>query len=100
MLLLITLSAEAYQERNLLQKQTNVQTLTEWLVPNQKWIPYPDYNNREGWASFLGDNAAYCIEQGEKYLSYQWQLVKATDYLEYTRTGKRNQMADIYNANI
>lgn len=100
MLLLITLSAEAYQERNLLQKQANVQTLTEWLVPNQKWIPYPDYNNREGWTSFLGDNAAYCIEQGEKYLSYQWQLVKATDYLEYTRTGNRNQMADIYNANI
>lgn len=100
MFLLITLSAEAYQERNLLQKQADVQTLTEWLVPNQKWVPYPDYKNREGWSSFFGDNAAYCIAQGEKYLSYQWQLVKATDYLEYTRSGNRYQMADIYNANI
>lgn len=100
MLLLITLSAGAYQEHNLLQKQADVEMLAGWLVPNQKWVPYPDYHNREGWASFLGDNTDYCIEQGDKYLSYQWQLVKATDYLEYTRSGNRNQMADIYNDNI
>lgn len=100
MLLSITLSAGAYQERNLLQKQTDLQTLTNWLVMDQKWVSYPDYTDRQGWNKFLGDNAAYCIEQGERSLNYQWQVVKATDYMAYSRTGDRSPMADPYNANI
>ncbi|NDV81208.1 heparinase II/III family protein [Bacteroides sp. 51] len=100
MLLLITLSARAYQERNLLQKQADIQTLTNWLVMDQKWVSYPDYTDRKGWNDFLGDNTAYCIEQGEKYLNYQWQVIKATDYMAYSRTGDRSPMSDPYNANI
>lgn len=99
-LLLIILSAEAYQKRDLLQKQTDLQTLTNWLVLNQEWVSYPDYTDRQGWNDFLGDNAAYCIAQGEKNLNYQWQVVKATDYLAYSRTGDRSPMGDPYNANI
>ena len=100
MFLLITLSAGAYQKRDLLQKQADVQTLTNWLVMNQKWVSYPDYSDRKGWNEFLGDNAASVIAQGEKYLNYQWQVIKVTDYLSYSRTGDRAPMSDPYNANI
>jgi hypothetical protein len=34
------------------------------------------------------------IARGEKLLDYQWQVVKATDYLEYERSGNRKIMED------
>jgi hypothetical protein len=59
---------------------------------DRAWVPYPDYNDREGWDKLLGDNKDVLIKRGEKQLTYQWQVIKATDYLEYERSGDRNIM--------
>lgn len=56
------------------------------------WFPYPDYADRKGWEDLLGDSASKLVRAGEKYLGYSWQVVPATAYLEYERTGNRGVM--------
>ena len=99
-LLLICVSAHAYKERNLLQEAADLTRLERILVTDQKWVHYPGYTDRDGWDLLMGDNKNYCIRQGEKYLEYNWKVVKATDYLEYTRSGNRSDMESIYNSNL
>ena len=76
----------AYTERDLLQKQADLNRLKEVLVLDQKWVAYPDYDDRSGWDSFLGTFKEEYIRRGEKLLDYKWQVVRATDYLAFERS--------------
>jgi len=89
----------AYTERNMLQAAADVARLKEVLLPDQQWVPYPAYQDREGWTLFLGDAKDYFIQQGEKQLNYEWKVVKATDYLEFERGGNRRIMEDPFESN-
>lgn len=68
--------------------------LSSMLVMDQKWVPYPDYSDRAGWDGLLGQYKESVISEGERYLDYQWQISKASDYLEYQRTGDRYKQED------
>lgn len=100
-LLIVTgVSAHAYTERNLLQKTAgSEEQLKEVLVMNQKWVPYPAYTDRAGWDELLGADKETLIRAGEKQLNYEWKVIRATDYLEYERSGERNIMQNPYEAN-
>ena len=97
-LLCVTLTY-AYTERDLLQKQADINRLKEILVLDRQWVTYPDYNDRAGWDRFLGTFKDEYIRRGEKRLNYQWQVVKATDYLAFERTGNRQVMENPFGAN-
>ena len=86
-------------ERNLLEKTSTEEQLKANLVMNQKWVPYPAYDDRSGWDKFLGNDKESYIKIGEKYLGYNWTVVKATDYLEYERSGSRDAMQNPNNNN-
>ncbi|WP_455584252.1 heparinase II/III domain-containing protein [Bacteroides sp.] len=88
-----------YAERNLLQRNITKEQVKEVLLMDQKWVPYPEYTDRVGWAKFLGENAAAFIDKGEAMLDYKWKVVTATDYLAYERTGSRQKMEDPFNDN-
>ncbi len=88
-----------YTERNLLQKQADINKLKEVLILNQQWVSYPDYKDRDGWDNFFGAYKDNYIRQGEKLLDYSWKIVKATDYLEFERSGNRNIMESPFDAN-
>ena len=97
---LIYVSAvSAYTERNLLQKQADMNRLKEVLVLDRKWVTYPDYDDRAGWDAFLGAFKEEYIRRGEKMLDYRWQVVRATDYLAFERTGDLKIMEDPFGAN-
>ena len=89
----------AYTERNLLQHQITQSELAQSLVLNQQWVKYPDYTDRAGWDALLKDYKHKLIQEGEEMLNYRWQVVKATDYLEFERSGDRNIMQTPYNQN-
>lgn len=86
--------ARADEERNLLQHSADLARIKEALVLNQKWVPYPDYADRTGWDKLTGEFKEQLIDAGEKYLSFNWRIVKATQYLEYERSGNRVIMED------
>ena len=99
-LLMFTTTSFAYTERNLLQNSVTKEQLKEALVMNGAWVPYPAYSDREGWNSLLNDeDRQTLIKAGEKMLDYKWQVIRATDYLEYERSGERNIMQNPYEAN-
>lgn len=99
-MLLFTTAMFAYTERNLLQNSVTKEQLKEALVMNGAWVPYPAYSDREGWNSLLNDeDRKTLIKAGEKMLDYKWQVIRATDYLEYERSGERNIMQNPYEAN-
>ena len=91
--------ANAYTERNMLQKAADEATLKNVLVMKQAWVPYPAYTDRAAWDSLMGPNKQRLIEAGEKLLDYKWQLIPATAYLEYERSGNRKVMEVPFDAN-
>ena len=99
LLLFYVAQSYGYTERNLLQKQADVNRLKEMLITQQKWVKYPAYTDREGWNAFLGKYKDEAILRGEKLLNYQWQIVKATDYLAFERTGNRGAMENPFDKN-
>ncbi|MCH5716168.1 hypothetical protein [Niabella hibiscisoli] len=86
--------------RNLLQKQADEQGVKQALLSKEQWIKYPLYNDRNGWNQFLGANKEGIIKAGEAQLGYKWQVVTATDYLEFSRSGSRVIMEEPYNQNL
>ena len=86
-------------ERNLLSKEQTPETLREKIVLSQKWVKYPSYYDRPGWEKLLGENREMLIKRGEKHLNYEWKVLKATDYIEYERSGERNIMQTPNSAN-
>ena len=99
MLFGIIASANAYVERDLLQKAADIPELKSVLLMDRQWVPYPDYTDRTAWEQFLGDYRNDYIKQGEKRLDYEWKVVKATDYIEYERSGNRRIMEDPFGSN-
>ena len=51
----IIASANAYVERDLLQKAADIPELKSVLLMDRQWVPYPDYTDRTAWEQFLGD---------------------------------------------
>ncbi len=98
-LFLFLFSAKAWEKRDLLQKEASIESLKSSLLLNSAWIKYPNYYDRKGWDALTAENKAEIIEQGEKMLDYQWKVVKATDYLEYERSGSRRIMEDPFGDN-
>lgn len=100
MLGLFAAASWAYTERNLLQKAVTKEQLKEALVMNQAWVPYPAYADRAGWEALLDkEDRQKLIRAGERMLKYEWKVIRATDYLEYERSGERNIMQNPYEAN-
>lgn len=95
----IIVSANAYVERDLLQKAADISTLKSVLLMDRQWVPYPDYTDRSGWDQMLGGYKTDCIKRGEKKLGYEWKVVKATDYIEFERSGNRRIMEDPFGSN-
>lgn len=89
---LSTTASAAFEERNLLQKESTEQEISALLSADKSWIPYPAYKDRSGWDKFLGNKKEAVIKKGEKFLDYNWQVVKASDYLEFERSGNRDVM--------
>lgn len=89
----------AHEYRDLLQNEVDIKTLTNALILNQDWVSYPDYNDRKGWDNFVGDWKDELIRSGEEALQYEWRVVKASDYLEFERSGSQSIMEEPFGAN-
>ena len=92
-------TVHAYEKRDLLQKKADLSQLKSNLILHQKWVSYPAYNDRKGWETLTAGVKDEIIKKAEASLNYQWQVVKATDYLEFDKSGSRTIMENPFNAN-
>ena len=92
-------SGKADKSLDLLCKNFSQADLNNSLLKNKRWIPYPSYSDREGWKKLTAPVFSNIIEKGNLALTYQWQVVKASDYLAYERDGSRVIMEKPMNEN-
>lgn len=76
-------------QRNILKHESESIDIAKSLIYDHSWIDLPSYNNRDFWQSLPADLASQYIKNAESNLTYSWPAVKATDYLEFTRSGDR-----------
>ena len=87
--LLMPVGVKAAAERNLLVNSTTKEQLSQALAKDTKWVNFPSYKDRQVWESLPQTVRQSIIQKGEEALKFDWAIVKATDYLEYTRSGDR-----------
>ena len=89
----------ANEGRNLLQNAYSEPDVKALLITDKTWVPYPSYKDRKGWDKLTSSVRDKVVANGEKYLDFQWRVVKATDYIEYERSGSRVAMEAPFGAN-
>lgn len=89
------------EKRNLLKNAMGKGEGMGRRLLTEGWRPgYPDYRDCDGWNELLGTYRDEYISRGERLLGYSWQLIKATDYLEYGRSGNQMAMERPFRQNI
>lgn len=97
--LFFSAAALGQQQRDLLAGHFTPQQLAAGVLPAEQWVPFPSYTDREEWDKLFAPVLEQVLQRGQKNLDYQWQVVKATDYLAYERNGSRTIMEKPINAN-
>ena len=95
----IPYALKAHEYRDFLQNAFDIDQVSSSLILNQKWVPYPDYSDRQGWNELTSEFRDEIIRPGEEALDYEWRVVKATDYIEFDRSGSRVIMQEPFGAN-
>lgn len=96
---LLVLQARGHEFRDFLQNRYTIDQVRSKLIIDQKWVPYPDYSDRKGWDELTGTLRDQIIRLGEESLDYEWKVVKATDYIEFDRSGSRVIMQEPFGDN-
>ncbi len=84
------------RERNILVREAKAVGLSQMLISDHSWNRLPVYSDRQFWENLPSKARQEYISNAEKYLTYNWPVVKATDYLEFVRSGERRQ--EVYSA--
>lgn len=101
LLLFVTIGIlHAHEYRDLLQKEAGIEQLKQVLVHDRQWVSYPGYRDRGGWENLTGSFREEMIKKGEENLNYEWKVVKASDYLEFEKSGSRSIMEVPFTSNI
>jgi hypothetical protein len=91
MLCTFSLGSFSREERDLLQKEASEIGLSNVLLKNFTDLGFPTYESRDFWNNQPAEIKKQYIQEAEKYLNFNWPVVKATEYLEIIRSGERNQ---------
>jgi hypothetical protein len=77
-------------KRNLLTSAWPVTKLTDVLIPRERFHLFPTVSERSAWEGLPADARAAFVEMGERELRTAWEVLPATLFLEYRRTGNRS----------
>jgi hypothetical protein len=93
-LLPVKLQAELKsRERNILANKAKSIDFAKVLITDNSWNKLPDYKSREFWQKLPENIRQEYVSKAEGYLNYSWPAIRATDYLEFIRSGDRRQEA-------
>ena len=81
------------KERNILANEAKAIDLGKVMIPDNSWNTIPVYRSRDFWENIPANIRQEYIRRAEGYLDYDWPVVRATDYLEFIRSGDRRQSA-------
>jgi hypothetical protein len=86
------------EERNMLSSLFTEQEIEELMQAGNSWITFPEYADRGAWEGIPENIRKEIIRLGEESLDFEWGVVKASDFLEYVRSGDRRAMQNPFGA--
>lgn len=92
-------AAAAQEKRDMLAGTISIDQLQQQLIKGTGWVSFPAYSNRQQWESIPAVYRNKWISEGEKMLDYKWQVITATAYLEFVKSGNRDTMQQPYTQN-
>lgn len=57
--------------------------------PFKNFTPYPKADDRRAWADIDSETRKLLIKKGEQFLGYDYPYLKASDFMEFSKTGNR-----------
>ena len=90
-------SSEKEEELNLLSGKYTPERLKEIIIPAAEWHPFPKASEQAGWQKLPEKVRAAHLRQGMKHLGCDWEIPKASIFLEFVRTGNRTNYQIIAN---
>ena len=90
--MLIAISSINSKHRDLLQSIADKESLAKTLARGSEWVGFPAYADRTAWEAIPAEVRTSIIKRGEEALRFRWAVIKATDYLEFSRSGNREVM--------
>jgi len=94
MLLFLCFRMPAQQKRALLQSACTPEQLTQWLLPQGAWQPFPRWG--ENWQGISQEVKQQQIELAEAQLGQPIPQITATTLLDFSRTGNRARNEALY----
>jgi hypothetical protein len=85
------------RKRNLLTSAWPATQIAESLTPRERFRPFPAASERAAWEALPADTRAALLEVGERQLKTAWEVLPATLFLEYKRTGNRSHYEAVRN---
>ena len=82
--------------RDLLTTAWPASKLAGVLEPRERFHPFPTVSERAAWEALPADARAALLEAGERQLKTGWDVLPATLFLEYRRTGNRSHYQEVY----
>jgi hypothetical protein len=76
--------------KNLLASTFTPEMLSRSLISASDWHPYPKASEREAWQQVHKEVADKAAARAEKINGTAWEVLPATVFLEYKRTGNRS----------
>lgn len=62
----------------------------------QDYRPFPDIDDRNAYDALAPELRTSLIAQGETYLGYDYPAIRATDFMDFKRTGNRVNFENVY----
>lgn len=81
----------AMSPQNLLSRTFTQSFLEAHLIPIDQYRPYPKWSDRAEWDSVPGDLRTAVIQQAEADQKSGWDVILASQFLEYARNGNRSR---------
>ena len=88
------IQAQEIHPRNLLSGSYSAEKVSSLLVKD--WRYFPASQDREAWGNLPEAIKKEITDRGEEALQYEWPILPATLYLEYTRNGNRSNFQAVY----
>lgn len=70
--------------------------LSHIVLPRDKYRPFPKVGDRAQWEALDPDIRKGIIKEGEKHLCFEWPMLTASRYMEFSRNGNRSRYESIY----
>lgn len=87
---IVAATAAVSAQNHLFENAYNrVQDKKAVVKPGGAWFPYPAYEDRAAWDKLSASFKDVILKKADTFLDYNWEILRATAYLEYEKTGNR-----------